>query len=133
MKRARSGSRTILLYCIMSLWRYLPIKLSGVLVLAPRWCEANRCFIDRRFMISGSEKTFRQDKMCCTLLWWETYGNQRLWECRYNKRFSVWWNVTGSYLLRCDCRLMNGIRDTAEQGSVFSTAVPFVYIAAVFW
>ena len=28
------------------------------------------------------------------------------------------------YLLRCDCRLMNEIRDTAEQGSVFSTA-PF--------
>ena len=27
----------------------------------------------------------------------------------------------GSYLLRCDCRLMNGIRDTAEQGSVFYT------------
>ncbi len=32
------------------------------------------------------------------------------------------WKRTGSYLLRCDCRLMNEIRDTAEQGSVFYTA-----------
>ncbi len=65
VKRARSGSRTILLYCIMFLWRYLPIKLSGVLVLAPRRCEETRCFIDRKFIIfmSGSEKAFRRDRM----------------------------------------------------------------------
>ena len=87
VKRARSGSRTILLYCIMFFWRYLLIKLPGVLVLAPRRCEAHRCFIDRRCIISGSEKTFRRDRMLCTLLWWETYGNQRSRECRYNKGF----------------------------------------------
>ncbi len=103
-KESQKRFKDDLLYCIMFLWRYLPIKLPGVLVLASRRCEAHRCFADRRFMISGSEKTFRRDRMCCKLLWWETYGNQRSRECRYNKGFrhggtsreAIYYNVTAA-------------------------------------
>ena len=91
VKRSRSGSRTILLYCITFLWRYLPIKLPGILVLAPRWCEANRCFIDRSR------------------------------ECRYNKGFRHGGTSREAIYYDVTCCLMNEIRDTAEQGSVFYT------------
>ena len=41
--------------------------------------------------------------------------------------------VTGSCLLRCDCRLMNEIRDTAEQGSVFCTVTFHSYTSLKFF
>ena len=55
--------------------------------------------------MSGSEKTFRRDRMCCKLLWWETYGNQRSRECQYNKGFrhggtsreAIYYDVTAAF------------------------------------